>query len=122
MKNGPKILFVIKSAVTNLERRMAIRQTWGFERRFPNAPIRTVFLLGVSQEDGVKKSINDEDSKFNDIVQSDFLDSYDNNTLKTMSGFKWAIENCHYASFAVFTGNILIFVLIHFKLIISSLF
>jgi hypothetical protein len=40
------VIYLVKSAVGNFERRKVIRQTWGFEKRFADVPIRTVFLLG----------------------------------------------------------------------------
>ena len=87
---------------------MAIRQTWGFERRFSDVVIRTVFLLGTATDNHhlIQSKINEEAEKFGDIVQADFLDSYYNNTLKTMSGLKWAVENCPNASFVVFSGDL----------------
>jgi hypothetical protein len=41
-----RVIYLVKSAVGNFERRKVIRQTWGFEKRFADVPIRTVFLLG----------------------------------------------------------------------------
>nr|CAG4637825.1 EOG090X07IA [Chydorus sphaericus] len=106
IKDGPRILFVIKSALPHFDRRMAIRQTWGFERRFSDVVIRTVFLLGTATDNHlIQSKINEEAEKFGDIVQADFLDSYYNNTLKTMSGLKWAVENCPNASFVVFSDD-----------------
>ncbi|KAH9401960.1 Beta-1,3-galactosyltransferase 1 [Tyrophagus putrescentiae] len=40
------LLIVVKSAVCNYRLRAAIRQTWGYEKRFADVNIRTVFVLG----------------------------------------------------------------------------
>ncbi len=44
-----RIVIVVKSALWNFDRRAAIRDTWGFERRFSDVPARTVFLVGTSE-------------------------------------------------------------------------
>ena len=46
--------------------------------------------------------IREEYEEFGDIVQGDFIDSYWNNTLKTMMGLRWATEFCNNARFYAF--------------------
>jgi len=41
-----RVIYLVKSAAENFERRNVIRKTWGFEKRFADVPVRTVFLLG----------------------------------------------------------------------------
>ena len=36
----------MKSAVPHFHKRQVIRKTWGYENRFSDVPVRTVFLLG----------------------------------------------------------------------------
>jgi hypothetical protein len=40
-----------------------------------------------------------------DIVQADFVDTYYNNTIKTMVGMKWVIEFCSSAQFVLFVDD-----------------
>lgn len=106
----PRLVFIIKSAMENFNRRSAIRQSWGFEKRFSDVIIRTVFMLGVSENKNehqinIQKSIDKEREQFNDIVQGDFIDSYYNNTIKTMMGLRWAIENCPRSRFFMFVDD-----------------
>jgi hypothetical protein len=42
-----RLLYIVKSAVHHFDRRLAIRNSWGFEKRFSDVPIRTVILHGV---------------------------------------------------------------------------
>ena len=108
MKDNPLILFLVKSALLNYEKRLAIRRTWGDEEDFVplfGIYIRTVFLVGTSPSKEHQSKLDEEDAEFGDIVQSDFLDTYKNLTLKTMSGIKWAFEHCPNASYTVFAGN-----------------
>ena len=107
----PRLVFVIKSAVPNFERREAIRQTWGYEKRFSDVDIRRVFLLGrLPSLPEQELAVDREGDRYGDIVQADFVDSYGNNTLKTMSGLKWVVENCSGAQV------VLLIKINHFKL------
>ena len=50
-----RVVYVVKSALDHFARREAIRKTWGFEKRFSDVPIRTVFLLGSGRDVGVQE-------------------------------------------------------------------
>lgn len=108
-----RLVYIVKSAIEHFNRRQVIRKTWGFERRFADVNIRTVFLLGthpqssdkIGEEDEIQKKINDEYRDFGDIVQGNFIDSYYNNTIKTMMGLRWAAEACPKARFYAFVDD-----------------
>lgn len=103
----PKLVFIIKSAMRNLARRNAIRQSWGFERRFSDVLIRTVFILGQTAErdEELQLLIDEEHENYNDIVQANFVDVYFNNTIKTMMGMKWAVTHCPKSKFYMFVDD-----------------
>lgn len=106
----PRLVFIIKSAMHHFGRRKAIRQSWGFEKRFSDVAIRTVFIVGISegttlQQKDLQNSIDKESEQFGDIVQGEFIDSYYNNTIKTMMGLKWAIEYCPRSRFFMFVDD-----------------
>lgn len=102
-----KLVYLVKSQRSNFEQRRAIRKSWGYEHRFSDVEIRTVFLLGIEDETNIKteEKINEEFKKYNDLVQADFLDSYFNNTIKTMIGFKWAVKFCANTQFFMFVDD-----------------
>lgn len=105
-----RLVFLVKSALPNFGRRQAIRKSWGFERRLSDVVIRTVFLLGTAgpttpEPVGMQHMIDVESEQFEDIVQADFHDAYFNNTLKTMTGFRWAIANCPRSQFYMFVDD-----------------
>ncbi len=102
---NPKLLFVVKSAIPHFELRQAIRQTWGNQMRFPDIEIRRVFLLGTGTDPEIQRKVDQEDIQYGDIVQADFHDDYLNNTLKTMSGFKWAVEHCPSVRYVLFSDD-----------------
>jgi beta-1,3-galactosyltransferase / beta-1,3-N-acetylglucosaminyltransferase len=68
-------VIVVKSKINNFDKRNAIRNSWGFEKRFSDVLIRTVFSLGIDKEthDGipsdVQKLVDDESDRFHDIIQ-----------------------------------------------------
>lgn len=103
----PHLVIIVKSAVENFDRRVAIRQTWGMKSRFPDIRIRTVFILGIikSRNSEIQQKVRKESRKHNDIIQLQYLDSYYNNTIKTMSAFKWAYDYCSEASNYLFSDD-----------------
>uniref|UniRef100_A0A8D8M1V9 Hexosyltransferase n=1 Tax=Cacopsylla melanoneura TaxID=428564 RepID=A0A8D8M1V9_9HEMI len=105
-KEQIQVVYMVKSALRHFDRRKAIRQSWGYERRFSDVPIVTVFVLGYAPEDKeLQKEIEAEQKKFGDIVQAKFIDTYYNNTIKTMIGFKWAANYCKHSKFYLFADD-----------------
>lgn len=105
-KEQARVVYIIKSALDHFERRLAIRQSWGYEKRFSDVPIVTVFVLGFDPKNkDLQKKITNESKKYNDIVQAEFIDSYYNNTIKTMIGFKWAANYCNSSKFYFFADD-----------------
>lgn len=109
----PRLVFIVKSGMQNAHRRNAIRQSWGFEKRFSDVIVRTVFNLGISdpstahtmQYTELQLAIDKEREQYGDIIQSNFIDSYFNNTIKTMMGLRWAIEYCPRSRFFMFVDD-----------------
>nr|XP_018905197.1 PREDICTED: beta-1,3-galactosyltransferase brn [Bemisia tabaci] len=101
-----RLVYIVKSKVDNFEQRAAIRKSWGFEKRFSDVPIRTVFILGVEEtKSTLQKKVEEESKIHNDIVQADFIDTYFNNTIKTMMGIQWAVRFCKNSKFYFFSDD-----------------
>ncbi|KAL1124079.1 hypothetical protein AAG570_001849 [Ranatra chinensis] len=100
-----RLVYLIKSAAGNFARRDAIRNSWGFEQRFSDVRIATVFLVGTSSNSKVARAIEEENRMHSDLVQADFVDNYYNNTMKTVVGLKWAFEFCPNARFYFFSDD-----------------
>ncbi|XP_053203611.1 beta-1,3-galactosyltransferase brn-like isoform X2 [Panonychus citri] len=106
------LVFMIKSALGNRDSRDAIRQTWGREDRFSDVPLRRIFVVGNCEgsatpesADECDKLIGNESREFGDLVQADFIDTYFNNTIKTMMAMKWVVTNCPRTSFVLFVDD-----------------
>lgn len=136
------LLIVVKSAACNYQLRAAIRQTWGFEKRFSDVNIRTVFMLGrcvpaksdyeLAQQCDIvsppsvlstrylswlpsngsnrwnldcQQMIDAEYRANQDLVQANFVDSYYNNTLKTLATLHWTVKHCSEVPFMLFVDD-----------------
>lgn len=92
------LLMVIKSVITQYDRREVIRQTWGKEQVINGKRIKTIFLLGASsnveERANHQKLLEYEDYIYGDILQWDFMDSFFNLTLKEIHFLKWFSTYC----------------------------
>nr|CAH8828611.1 unnamed protein product [Trichobilharzia regenti] len=84
---SPQLVVFVKSALTHFESRNSIRRSWGNPNCFLHFGVhtRTLFVLGRSEFTGWEYSniqglVNEESSKYGDIVQFDFVESYHNVT------------------------------------------
>lgn len=100
------LFIVIKSAMNNFDNRMAIRQTYGQEDITPGHVTKILFFLGTKgKKSEIQMKIKAEMVKYKDIIQIDYIDTYFNNTIKTMMSFRWVFEHCSVADFYLFTDD-----------------
>lgn len=107
------LLIVVKSIITQHDRREAIRRTWGQEKDVEGKRIRTLFLLGTASKEEERanhqKLLDYENHIYGDILQWDFLDSFFNLTLKEVHFLKWVDIYCDKVHF-IFKGDDDVFV------------
>ncbi|XP_040492331.1 UDP-GlcNAc:betaGal beta-1,3-N-acetylglucosaminyltransferase 7-like [Ursus maritimus] len=107
------LLVVVKSVITQHDRREAIRQTWGREQESGRGAVRTLFLLGTASKQEERAHYQQllayEDRLYGDILQWDFLDSFFNLTLKEIHFLKWFDIYCPRVQF-IFKGDDDVFV------------
>lgn len=107
------LLIVVKSIITQHDRREAIRRTWGQEKEVDGKRIRTLFLLGTASKEeeraNYQKLLDYENHIYGDILQWDFLDSFFNLTLKEVHFLKWLNIYCDNVHF-IFKGDDDVFV------------
>ncbi|KAH8392569.1 hypothetical protein KR215_011799 [Drosophila sulfurigaster] len=103
--NGTKtrMLILITSAQTHADARMSIRQTWGHygTRR----DIGMAFVLGRGTNETVNQALTDENYMYGDLIRGNFIDSYNNLTLKTISSLEWADQHCNHAQYILKTDD-----------------
>ncbi|XP_036383268.1 N-acetyllactosaminide beta-1,3-N-acetylglucosaminyltransferase 4-like [Megalops cyprinoides] len=115
------LLMVIKSTAAQVDRRAALRTTWGQEGVIRGKKVKLVFLLGKSQDlvkgYPLQRLLEYENRQFGDILQWDFVDSFFNLTLKEIHFLSWFREECQTAQFVlkgdddvfIHTGNMVEF-------------
>lgn len=93
----------IHSAAINFgiyyKRRQMIRETWLKDAQKHN--ISVTFVMGDPNNYSVQKALQEENSKYRDILQFGFIDSYSNNTLKAISLARWMSHNCVVGHFVI---------------------
>lgn len=93
-KSNIKLLIIVTSAVSNVNAREAIRQTWGSEKTVLGQDISILFFLGNSLNPSMQDAILAESYKYDDIIQEKFIDSYYNLTLKSALAVKLIAHSC----------------------------
>ena len=93
------LITMVTIAPSQFNTRSLIRNTWGNTTRFSNT--RVIFLVGRSRNETINQKLVIESDYFKDILQEDFLDSYNNLTKKVIMGLKWVNENCKSIKFVM---------------------
>ncbi|KAG7277457.1 hypothetical protein CRUP_022545 [Coryphaenoides rupestris] len=87
-----------------MEHRINIRRTWGNQTLVQDKVVRLFFLLGrpsVGNVVQIQQQVMEESNEFGDLLESDFLDSYKNLTIKTMMMMEWLCSYCTTATYAM---------------------
>ncbi|KAM8841751.1 beta-1,3-galactosyltransferase 2-like [Synchiropus picturatus] len=94
----PFLVMMVPVAPANVAARDAIRQTWGREKQVQGKTVLTLFVLGKSH---MQEALHRELAHHHDLIQSDFVDSYLNLTIKTMVIMEWLATRCPEAEYAM---------------------
>jgi beta-1,3-galactosyltransferase 1 len=100
----PHLLVIVPSAVVNFDKRSAIRETWGSAFKnynYKGYNVVLAFIVGKPLNSSLKSQISVESNAYNDIIQEDFIDNYQNLTLKSVMLLKWVDRYCREAEFVV---------------------
>ncbi|XP_009463060.1 PREDICTED: beta-1,3-galactosyltransferase 2-like [Nipponia nippon] len=99
----PFLVLLVVTQPRDVHGRNAIRQTWGNESSVPGVSILRLFLTGIDPVFGreLRPVLEEESLLYHDILQQDFLDTYNNLTLKTLMGMEWVSKHCPNASYVM---------------------
>uniref|UniRef100_UPI0037E6FFE2 beta-1,3-galactosyltransferase 1-like n=1 Tax=Semicossyphus pulcher TaxID=241346 RepID=UPI0037E6FFE2 len=104
-QESPFLVLMTPVAPQNREARDVIRNTWGTETTVLGQMVSHYFLLGLSKVEDraepIKEQVLQESQRHHDILLSNFLDTYNNLTIKTMLMFEWLISHCPNTSYAM---------------------
>ncbi len=70
-----------------------------------NSKTKILFVLGSSQSYSVNNDVVEEDEKYNDLIQWEFIDSYYNCTLKAIGILRWTLFYCKNVKFIMKTHD-----------------
>ncbi|XP_037788179.1 beta-1,3-galactosyltransferase 5-like isoform X2 [Penaeus monodon] len=101
----PFMLNIVPSAIPNFKQRSYIRNTWADKALYPYTRMRTVFVLGKTLNATLQGLVEEEIQTYDDIIQSNFIDSYRNLTYKSMSWLSWVRDWCPEVPFVVKTDD-----------------
>ncbi|XP_034668564.1 beta-1,3-galactosyltransferase 5-like [Drosophila subobscura] len=87
-----RLLILITSAQSHFMARMSIRQTW--MHYASRRDVGMAFVLGRTTNATLNESLNKENYMYGDMIRGNFIDSYFNLTLKTISMLEWADMHC----------------------------
>lgn len=102
LKNQGENVDILLYALTRMDdfrTRILIRQTWANKTKFPFSEL--LFVLGLSMNDTLNRLVFDENEKYGDIYQSDFIDTYKNLSYKSITAWRWISKNCMNAKLIV---------------------
>ncbi|XP_016110614.1 beta-1,3-galactosyltransferase 1-like [Sinocyclocheilus grahami] len=97
----PFLVLMVPVAPHQVDARNAVRSTWGNENSVQGKAVLTLFLVGLTGGPEAQQQLEEESRQHRDLVQSNFVDSYFNLTIKTMVIMDWLATRCPQASYAM---------------------
>ncbi|XP_068130455.1 beta-1,3-galactosyltransferase 1-like [Hyperolius riggenbachi] len=103
LNRKPFLVLLVTVESHDIISRNTIRETWGDETNYPDVDVLRLFLVGRPPMvvDAGQRLLEEESALYGDIVQQDFLDTYDNLTLKSLMGMQWVAKYCPNASYVM---------------------
>uniref|UniRef100_F7BIY0 Hexosyltransferase n=1 Tax=Ornithorhynchus anatinus TaxID=9258 RepID=F7BIY0_ORNAN len=101
---NPFLILLICTKASEKEQRDSIRKTWGNESLVAGYLVVRLFMLG-NHDPIYTPGIQNESKEYHDIIQQNFLDTYNNLTLKVTMGMEWVTTYCPHANFVMKTDT-----------------
>ncbi|KAM8962407.1 beta-1,3-galactosyltransferase 5-like [Pelodytes ibericus] len=92
---GQILIILVTSHPGHKEPRRAIRKTWAERSSRDVYRWQVFFLIGRTLDIELDWYIHKEQADHGDLLMGNYLDTYQNLTLKVMHGMKWAADRCH---------------------------
>lgn len=92
--NYSKMIYIIKSAAGNIQKRNSIRSTWGSIYKLYNAQYSIIFAVGeinkqFNSHEKIQRSVEKENGLYGDILQCKYTDNYKALPIKVISSLNW---------------------------------
>lgn len=103
---APYLLIIVPSVFDHKRERQTVRQTWGNvvkTRKWANGRklplVRILFLFAMTYNSEIPAELKEESMEYEDVVVADFVESYRNLTIKSMSALHWTSRFCSGAKY-----------------------
>ena len=99
-------IFILSAARTSggsYLKRQAERNTWVKEAK--QRQISSYFVIALSKNETTNQLLKEESKQYKDMIQMQFIDSYWNLTLKTLSILNWSQKRCQKSKIIVKTDD-----------------
>lgn len=103
-KETVDVVTIVTSATTHFAARQDIRNSWA-KPQIPGVNMRLVFVLGLSTNSSIQKSLEMEAEQYGDIIQGNFIDTYFTLSYKSLFAFYWTLHFCAQADFLIKTDD-----------------
>lgn len=103
-EHNPYLVLMVPVAPGDRGARDAVRSSWGQRDVVPNVHSIKLFFVGVTvgaERERLENALAEENLKHADIILMDFLDTYQNLTVKTMMMMNWLATYCTSASYVM---------------------
>ncbi|KAA0717031.1 Beta-1,3-galactosyltransferase 2 [Triplophysa tibetana] len=102
-KKNPYLVLMIPVTLKETEARAAIRKTWGHESLTSGVSTLSFFVIGqpVQDDSTLQQQLERESEEYGDIIQMDFVDTYQNLTIKTVMIMYWLAKHCQRARYGM---------------------
>lgn len=97
----PCLVVMVCSKPDNTELRLAIRKTWDFELDKTQVVVR--FFVG--HDEAWDDIIEREQALHNDVVITDYMDTYENLSYKVLAAMSWALQHVRSARYVMKTDD-----------------
>ncbi len=95
------VLIYIFTSVNSFTKRQKIRDTWAIKSLPNNLNFNLVFIIGDQRDEKINKQIKQEQYKYNDLIQGNFIDAYRNLSYKSLITWRWINKKCSHASYVI---------------------
>lgn len=94
------VVILVFTRANSFHRRQIIRQTWGSQVKKISS-VKMFFVIGKTKNANVsfQNQVVNENNRFKDLIQFDFIDDYYNLTLKSLAMLRWSMTNCPLVKF-----------------------
>lgn len=103
--SSPLVIHCVRSLVENSAHRQLIRKTWGTNALYQLVEMETVFFVGRTTSRRIQRQLQEESSRYRDVIQGHFEESSDRSLTGSLFILDWIRKHCSKARFVLLTDD-----------------